>query len=304
MKINLKILDVRNKNLLNNFVQKVKPSIIFHLAAQPLIYESYEKPHLTFDINFNGSLNITDISFKSKFVKSLVVVTSDKCYESNNSKIGYMENDILGGIDPYSSSKAVTEIMVRAYRKSFLNRSNRPGISTGRAGNVIGGGDWSNKRLIPDCIRSICSNKTIVLRNPNFNRPWQHVLEPLKGYLILAKKQYFKPLDFSGAWNFGTNPKSLTTVKKIVEFINYYFPKSIFISVDPVRDNNKIINKIMIELDRGKFIRTKKDFSRLIKQFKSIITDNFYTMSFKYIFYYRNLHLPKIYKEWQKLKYL
>ena len=222
-KINLKILDVRDKKSLNNFVQKIKPSIIFHLAAQPLIYESYKKPYLTFDINFNGSLNITDISLTSKFVKSLVVVTSDKCYESNNSKIGFKENDILGGIDPYSSSKAVTEIMVRAYRKSFLNKLKRPGISTGRAGNVIGGGDWSDKRLIPDCIRSINSKKTIVLRNPNFNRPWQHVLEPLKGYLILAKKQYSKPLNFSGAWNFGTNPKSLTTVKKIVEYIIEYW---------------------------------------------------------------------------------
>ena len=222
-KINLKILDVRDKKSLNNFVQKIKPSIIFHLAAQPLIYESYKKPHLTFDINFNGSLNITDISLTSKFVKSLVVVTSDKCYEINNSKIGFKENDILGGIDPYRSSKAVTEIMVRAYRKSFLNKLKRPGISTGRAGNVIGGGDWSDKRLIPDCIRSIGSKKTIVLRNPNFNRPWQHVLEPLKGYLILAKKQYSKPLNFSGAWNFGTNPKSLTTVKKIVEYIIEYW---------------------------------------------------------------------------------
>ena len=113
--------------------------------------------------------------------------------------------------------------MVRAYRKSFLNKLRRPGISTGRAGNVIGGGDWSDKRLIPDCIRSINSKKTIVLRNPNFNRPWQHVLEPLKGYLILAKKQYSKPLNFSGAWNFGTNPKSLTTVKKIVEYIIEYW---------------------------------------------------------------------------------
>jgi len=224
-RINLKIIDVRNKKLLNNFIQKVKPSIIFHLAAQPLIYESYQKPHLTFDINFNGSLNITEISKNSKFVKSLVVVTSDKCYESNNSKIGFKEGDLLGGIDPYSSSKAVTEIMVRAYRKSFLKKVKRLGISTGRAGNVIGGGDWSDKRLIPDCIRSINSNKTIILRNPNFNRPWQHVLEPLKGYLILAKKQYFNPILFSGAWNFGTNPRSLTTVKKIVEYIINFWGK-------------------------------------------------------------------------------
>ena len=147
------------------------------MAAQPLIFESYKKPYLTFDVNFRGSLNIVDTSFNLKSVKSLVVVTSDKCYESNNSRVGFKESDILGGIDPYSASKAATEIMTRAYRKSFLSEKRQIGISTGRAGNVIGGGDWSDKRLIPDCIRSINSKKTIVLRNPNFNRPWQHVLE-------------------------------------------------------------------------------------------------------------------------------
>ena len=217
-KINLKMVDVRKNQEIKKIIGKIKPSIIFHLAAQPLIYESYKKPYLTFDVNFRGSLNIVNSSFLNKSVKSVVIVTSDKCYESNNSTKGFKENDILGGIDPYSASKAITEIMVRAYRKSFLNKKNF-GISTGRAGNVIGGGDWSTKRLIPDCIKSIKSNKVIILRNPNFNRPWQHVLEPLKGYLILAMEQYDKPIKFSGAWNFGTNPKSITSVKKIVQYI-------------------------------------------------------------------------------------
>ena len=207
-------MDVRDLKSIKKYISKIKPSIIFHLAAQPLIFDSYKKPYLTFDVNFRGSLNIVDTSFNLKSVKSLVVVTSDKCYESNNSRVGFKESDILGGIDPYSASKAATEIMTRAYRKSFLSEKRQIGISTGRAGNVIGGGDWSDKRLIPDCIRSILNNKIIKLRNPNFNRPWQHVLEPLKGYLILAKKQYSNPYKYSGAWNFGTNPKSLTTVKK------------------------------------------------------------------------------------------
>ena len=218
-KINLKMVDVRKNQEIKKIIGKIKPSIIFHLAAQPLIYESYKKPYLTFDVNFRGSLNIVNSSFLNKSVKSVVIVTSDKCYESNNSTKGFKENDILGGIDPYSASKAITEIMVRAYRKSFLNKKKNFGISTGRAGNVIGGGDWSTKRLIPDCIKSIKSNKVIILRNPNFNRPWQHVLEPLKGYLILAMEQYDKPIKFSGAWNFGTNPKSITSVKKIVQYI-------------------------------------------------------------------------------------
>ena len=229
-KIDLKIIDIRDYNSIFRFVKKVKPSIIFHLAAQPLIYESYKKPYDTFDINFRGSLNIVDISFKLKSVKSLLVITSDKCYESNNSKVGFKENDILGGVDPYSASKASAEIMTRAYRKSFIKKNKKLGISTGRAGNVIGGGDWSEKRLIPDSIRSIMKNKTIELRNPSFNRPWQHVLEPLKGYLVLAKRQYLNPIKYSGAWNFGTNPNSLTTVKKIVEYIIKFWGKGKLIS--------------------------------------------------------------------------
>lgn len=219
-KIKLKLLDIRNFKKIDNFIKVTKPSIIFHMAAQPLIFDSYKKPLQTFDINFRGSLNVLESARNKKFIKSIVIVTSDKCYESNNSSKGFKESDILGGIDPYSASKSSTEIMTRAYRESFFKqKKNIKGISTARAGNVIGGGDWSNKRLIPDCIRSIIKNKKILIRNPNFNRPWQHVLEPLKGYLVLAKKQYEKPLKFSSAWNFGTNPNSLTTVKKIVEYI-------------------------------------------------------------------------------------
>jgi len=218
-KINIKLFDIRDYNKLKNYIYKIKPSIIFHLAAQPLIYESYKKPLLTFDVNFRGSLNIIDIAKDLNSVKSIIIVTSDKCYESNNSKKGFKEEDLLGGVDPYSASKSTTEIMVRAYRESFFKSKKKIGLSTGRAGNVIGGGDWSSNRLIPDSIRSLLKNKIINIRNPNFNRPWQHVLEPLKGYLILAKKQYENPEKFSGAWNFGTNPNSLTNVKNIVKFI-------------------------------------------------------------------------------------
>ena len=218
-KINLKLFDIRDLKKLENFVSQSKPSIIFHLAAQPLIYESYKKPLLTFDVNCRGTLNILEVTKKFKFIKSLVSITSDKCYENVGKIQGYKENDVLGGIDPYSASKASAELMIRAYRESFFKNSNRCGISSARAGNVIGGGDWSEKRLIPDCIRSLVKNKVIKLRNPNFNRPWQHVLEPLKGYLILAKKQYEIPKKYSGAWNFGTESKSITNVKKIVEYM-------------------------------------------------------------------------------------
>ena len=222
-KIKLSLFDIRDYQKLFNFFKKTKPSIVFHLAAQPLIYESYKKPLLTFDVNFRGSLNIIESSRLTKSIKSLIVVTSDKCYESNNSSKGFKEDDTLGGIDPYSASKSSTELMTRAYRESFFKNKNSKGISTVRAGNVIGGGDWSEKRLIPDCIRSLLKNKIIKIRNPYFNRPWQHVLEPLKGYLILAKMQYQNPKKFSSSWNFGTNPNSLTSVKSIVEYIIKYW---------------------------------------------------------------------------------
>lgn len=219
-KIKIKLFDIRNFEKLKNLVGNVKPSIVFHLAAQPLIFESYKKPLLTFDVNLRGTLNILEACRKSTFVKSIVIITSDKCYESNNSSKGFKEDDLLGGVDPYSASKSSAEIMTRAYRESFFkNSKSGVGVSTARAGNVIGGGDWSGKRLIPDCIRSLIKKKVILIRNPNFNRPWQHVLEPLKGYLILAKKQYINPKKYSGAWNFGTNPNSLTDVKTIVEYI-------------------------------------------------------------------------------------
>ena len=216
-RINLKLFDIRDYEKLNNLINKVRPDIIFHLAAQPLIYESYQKPLLTFDVNCRGTLNILEATRKSNFVRSIVSITSDKCYENQNWVKGYKETDRLGGVDPYSASKASAELIIRAYRESFFKNKKNCGISSARAGNVIGGGDWSTKRLIPDCIRSLTKNRAIVLRNPNFNRPWQFVLEPLKGYLILAKKQFENPEKFSGAWNFGTEPKSITDVKTIVK---------------------------------------------------------------------------------------
>ena len=218
-KITLDFYDIRNFQKIHRSIKKHKPSIIFHLAAQPLIYYSYSNPYNTLDINIRGTLNVLESVRKNKFVKSLIIVTSDKCYESNNSTIGFKESDLLGGVDPYSASKSSTEIMVRAYRESFFKNKKIIGLSSGRAGNVIGGGDWSQKRLIPDTIKSIIKNKTILIRNPNFNRPWQLVLEPIKGYLMLAKSQYENPKKFSGAWNFGTNPNSTTNVKTIVDFI-------------------------------------------------------------------------------------
>ena len=218
-KTNLKIFDIRNLDKLDAFIKKIKPSIIFHLAAQPLILKSYEDPYLTFTVNFLGSTNIMECSRKYSFIKSVILVTTDKVYESSGKTIGFKETDLLGGIDPYSASKSSTELMIRAYRESFFKNKKISGVSSVRAGNVIGGGDWSKNRLIPDSIRSSIKNQKIILRNPSFNRPWQFVLEPLKGYLILAKKQFENPKKYSGAWNFGNKSKSVVTVSQIVEYI-------------------------------------------------------------------------------------
>ena len=203
-RINLKIFDIRDYRRLKNFIYYSKPKIIFHLAAQSLVYNSYQKPLITFDINCRGTLNILEITKKYKFIKSAVLITSDKCYENVGKIKRYKESDMLGGVDPYSASKGAAELIIRSYRESFFKNKKKCGVSSARAGNVIGGGDWSKKRLIPDCIRSLIKNEAILLRNPNFSRPWQLVLEPLKGYLILAKKQFENPLKYSGAWNFGT----------------------------------------------------------------------------------------------------
>jgi len=214
-KININILDIRNKKKLNYYINKIKPQIVFHLAAQPLILESYKEPYKTYEVNTFGTLNILEICTKFSFVKSLICVTSDKCYESNFSTKGFKETDRLGGVDPYSGSKAAAEIIIKTYTESFKKK--KLGIASARAGNVIGGGDQSQNRLIPDIVNCLNKRKKIFIRNPDFNRPWQHVLDPLYGYLILASKLYRDPKKYSGPWNFGTEKNTITSVIKIVK---------------------------------------------------------------------------------------
>ena len=218
-KIKLFHCDIKNFNELNKIIKKTKPIIIFHMAAQPLIFEGYKKPLETYMVNTVGTLNILEIIKNCNFVRSIVCITSDKCYQSNNSTKGFVESDKLGGEDPYSGSKASAEIIINTYYKSFFMKKKNIGLASARAGNVIGGGDWSKNRLIPDCIKSLKKNKTILLRNPNFNRPWQHVLEPLSGYLILGMKLFNSPKKFSGAWNFGSKKNTVTSVLTIVKQI-------------------------------------------------------------------------------------
>ena len=214
--IKLKYTDIRNYKKLKKIIDDFSPQIVFHLAAQPIIFQSYKDPISTININSIGTMNILDILRGSKHIKSIVCVTSDKCYANNYSTKGFIETDRLGGSDPYSASKASAEIIINSYKESFF-KAKKVGVASARAGNVIGGGDWSPDRLIPDTINSLINKKKIFLRNPGYNRPWQHVLEPLNGYLILAKKLYKQPNKYSSSWNFGSEKNTVTSVYDVVK---------------------------------------------------------------------------------------
>ncbi len=214
--------DILNYKHLEKKLIKFNPDIIFHLAAQSLVSDSYTSPIKTIKTNINGTQNILEISKKIKNLKSLVIITSDKCYLNKEYVRGYKEDDILGGLDLYSASKASAELIFKAYSHSFFNFQKKFGFATVRAGNVIGGGDWSSNRIIPDCVRSIRMNKNLIIRNPNSTRPWQHALEPISGYLLLAKKLYYNKSAFNGSWNFGPSVNKTMRVKDIVKLFFKY----------------------------------------------------------------------------------
>ena len=207
--------DIRDKEKFKETVQTFKPEFIFHLAAQPLVLESYQNPKETFDVNFTGTLNLLEILRESDFPVQAVFVTTDKVYENLEFGVPFIETDKLGGKDPYSSSKAASEILIDSYNKSFFKDSNI-NIATARAGNVIGGGDWSDNRLIPDIIKAKQNNRLLNIRNPKAIRPWQHVLEPLFGYLILGVALKQNPIKFSTSWNFGPEKEDDKTVEEII----------------------------------------------------------------------------------------
>lgn len=216
--------DIRDKDkLLQVFIEE-QPEIVFHLAAQPLVLESYDNPLETFDTNIMGTANVLEAIRKSESVHTGILITSDKCYENREIIWGYRENDPMGGHDPYSASKGSAELVINSYRKSFFARD-RKAIASVRAGNVIGGGDWSEYRLIPDIIKAIEADKTIELRNPRATRPWQHVLEPLGGYLMLGAKMMEDPEKYDEAWNFGPYPHEVKPVQTLVDKMIRYLGK-------------------------------------------------------------------------------
>ena len=211
--------DIRDLEALVKFVKKSKPDIIFHLAAQPLVRDSYSDPVGNYSTNLMGTVHIMEAFRQCDSARAIVNVTTDKCYKNQEWLWGYREDDVLGGHDPYSNSKACSELITESYRKSFFTDSLgdiEKGVATARAGNVIGGGDWAKDRIIPDLYRSYMQGQTLEVRNKDAVRPWQHVLDPLKGYLSLAEKLYKNPKQFSQAWNFGPEDSGCISVENLL----------------------------------------------------------------------------------------
>jgi len=213
--------DVRNPSEIAATCETHAPEVVFHLAAQSLVRRSYSEPLTTYATNVMGTVHLLEAVRRTPSVRVVIVVTSDKCYENREWVYAYRENDPMGGYDPYSSSKGAAELVTSSYRDSFFSPEgiDRHGVcvASARAGNVIGGGDWGADRLVPDCIRAIAAGQTIPVRNPDSVRPWQHVLEPLSGYLWLAVRMWQEPARYSGAWNFGPHLQSSVSVHSLVE---------------------------------------------------------------------------------------
>lgn len=217
------INDIRDYSALCSSILEFSPDIVFHMAAQPLVRASYKKPLETYETNVMGTVNLLEAVRQCSSVKAVINITTDKCYENNEWVWGYKETDPMGGRDPYSSSKGCSELVTASYRESFLKEANI-GVATARAGNVIGGGDWAEDRLIPDILRAFEASSPVIIRNPNATRPWQHVLEPLSGYLSLAEHLFKSPEEFSEAWNFGPYDRDVRPVDWILDQMTTLWP--------------------------------------------------------------------------------
>ncbi|EDZ64838.1 CDP-glucose 4,6-dehydratase [beta proteobacterium KB13] len=248
--------DIRDKYTLKKSVQEFDPEIIFHLAAQPLVRASYQDPVVTFETNLMGTINLFEVARSLKNLKVLVNITSDKCYQNNETNLPFKESDPMGGFDPYSASKGCAELITNAYRSSFFGGKDCDvALSSARSGNVIGGGDWSEDRIIPDFFRALETSKSLLIRNPESTRPWQHVLEPLSGYLLLAEKMFTNSKKFSQAWNFGPNENEAHTVKWLIDELAKKWND---IKIDYLHNETEILHE-------AKFLRLSidKSYSKL-----------------------------------------
>lgn len=245
--------DIREIYKLKDIFIKYQPEIVFHLAAQPLVRLSYEIPVETYETNVMGTINVLEAIRVTDSVKIGVMITTDKCYENKEQIWGYRENEPMGGYDPYSSSKGAAELAISSWRRSFFNpeqyKNHGKSIASVRAGNVIGGGDWALDRIIPDCIKAIEADKLIEVRSPNAIRPWQHVLEPISGYMLLAKKMWEEPTMYCEGWNFGPRTESVATVWDIVTILIENYGKG---QLKDISSPNTLHEAKMLMLDTSK----------------------------------------------------
>jgi len=249
--INHKVGDVRNGNELKSYFEEVQPDIAFHLAAQPLVLLSYQDPVGTFDTNLMGTVNFFEAVRSTPSVKAAINVTTDKCYDNKEWIWGYRENDPMGGKDPYSASKGCSELITNSYLESFFIKEGTCNIASARAGNVIGGGDWASDRIIPDYFRAIQNARKLEIRNPYATRPWQHVLEPLSGYLTLGQLLITNGKSISGGWNFGPEDSENYSVKQLIDKMLFLDNKGGYIIPDCVEKPHEAV---LLKLDISKAV--------------------------------------------------
>ncbi|MBF0343301.1 MAG: CDP-glucose 4,6-dehydratase [Nitrospirae bacterium] len=253
--------DIRDHSSLKEVFSNFQPEIVFHLAAQPIVRKAYETPKTTFDTNVAGTVNVLECIRTSPCVKTAVIITSDKCYQNREWNWGYRENDRLGGDDPYSASKACAEIVCNAYIRSFFLNGDTTRISTTRAGNVIGGGDWANDRIIPDCVRSLSVQRDVLIRSLSAIRPWQHVLEPISGYLWLNACLYDNVELHGEAFNFGPDQTVNKSVKELIELFLFYWGEGSW-----VQSSSQTIKK------ENSFLKLSSDKSLSLLKWHSVLS--------------------------------
>lgn len=248
--------DIRNGEEIKKIFKRYQPEIVFHLAAQPLVRLSYDIPVETYETNVMGTINIMEAIRNTDSAKVGIMITTDKCYENKEQIWGYRENEPMGGYDPYSSSKGAAEIAIASWRRSFFNpaeyKKHGKSIASVRAGNVIGGGDWALDRIIPDCIKALENEQPICIRSPKSIRPWQHVLEPLSGYMLLAKKMWNEPTKYCEGWNFGPRTESITPVWEVASMVIKEYGKG---TLKDLSDPNALheAKLLMLDISKAKF---------------------------------------------------
>jgi CDP-glucose 4,6-dehydratase len=301
-KLENKIIDLRGDicdgESLNTVFNKYQPEIVFHLAAQALVRLSYEIPVETYQTNVMGTINVLEAIRLTDSVKVGIMITTDKCYENREQIWGYRENEAMGGYDPYSSSKGATEIAIASWRRSFFNpekhEKHGKSIASVRAGNVIGGGDWALDRIIPDCIKALEAGKTIEIRSPKAIRPWQHVLEPLSGYMLLATKMWNEPTKYCEGWNFGPRSESVASVWEVATQVIENFGSGKLLDMSNPNDLHEA-HLLMLEIAKARLflgwepkLNTQKTIELTVDWYKKYKSTDVYKLCIEHIEYYIN----------------